>query len=234
LSGNFIDNQLHFHQNLLLSNMVNIIQFLKNKKVQMWSRRLHIYVSMALLLIVLFFSITGITLNRPHLYVKSTPEVDSYSLPFPEAITTLTGNRLHVNKPLLLNYLDEQGHLSGVPSDIQIFSEVENGQLIEGEVSLNYKGPGYNSTVFIDLLNKSTEIETSHYGLVAVLNDLHKGRNSGEIWAWFIDISALLMLLFIFTGFCLLIPKKKSFQLGLKWTLFGSVVTLLIFFFAVP
>lgn len=31
----------------------------------------------------------------------------------------------------------------------------------------------------------------------AVLNDLHKGRNTGEIWKWFIDITALLMVVFV-------------------------------------
>jgi len=214
--------------------MVHLIQALKNKKVQIWSRRLHIYVSMALLLIVLFFSLTGITLNRPHLYVKETPDTDRYSLSLPDSIAAIRDNRLQVNQALLLQFLNEEANLSGIPSDIQIISDIENGELVEGEVSLNYKGPGYNSTVFIDLLNKTAEIENTHYGVIAVLNDLHKGRNSGEVWTWFIDISALLMLVFIFTGFFLLVPKKKSFRLGLKWTLFGSVVTLLIFFFAVP
>ncbi|MEL0659591.1 PepSY-associated TM helix domain-containing protein [Psychromonas arctica] len=207
---------------------------LKNKKVQLWARRLHIYVSMALLLVVLFFSLTGITLNRPHLYVSDSPNVDRNILSIPARFFVLEQGKFSVDKTPLLNYLAAEGKLSGKPSAMQMFSEVEEGELVEGELSLDYKGPGYNSTVFIDMVTQEAEIEITHYGAIAVLNDLHKGRNSGEVWAWFIDISALLMVFFVLTGVCLLVPKKKSFSLGLKWTAFGSMVTLLIYLFAVP
>tara|TARA_R110001592_G_scaffold359995_4_gene667685 strand:- start:355 stop:1008 length:654 start_codon:yes stop_codon:yes gene_type:complete len=216
-------------------NMSNTItNSLKNKKVQLWARRLHIYVSMALLLVVLFFSLTGITLNRPHLYVSESPNVDRNILSIPDRFFVLEQGKFSVDKTQLLNYLAIEGKLSGKPSAMQMFSEVEEGELVEGELSLDYKGPGYNSTVFIDMVTQEAEIEITHYGAIAVLNDLHKGRNSGEVWAWFIDVSALLMVFFVLTGVCLLVPKKKSFSLGLKWTAFGSMVTLLIYLFAVP
>jgi len=211
-----------------------ITNSLKNKKVQLWSRRLHIYSSMALLLVTLFFAITGITLNRPALFVSDTPDIEQRLLQIPEALFRSNTGQFKVDKVALLTYLAEQGELSGKASDMQIYSEVENGELIEGEVSLNYKGPGFNSTVFIDMLAQQAEIESSHYGVVAVLNDLHKGRNTGPVWALFIDISALLMVLFVLTGVFLLVPKKKSFSTGLKWTALGSTATLAIYLFAVP
>lgn len=207
---------------------------LKNKKVQLWARRLHIYVSMALLLVVLFFAISGITLNRPHLYTSDTPQVEQQFLVIPDTIFSIESSRLSVNKSGLLDYLSSQANLSGTPSSMHIFSDIEEGEILEGEISLDYKGPGFNSTVFIDLVSREAEIESTHYGVVAVLNDLHKGRNSGQVWAWFIDISGFLMVFFALTGVCLLVPKKKSFSLGLKWMTFGSVVTLLIYLFAVP
>ncbi|WP_413694166.1 PepSY-associated TM helix domain-containing protein [Psychromonas sp. KJ10-2] len=207
---------------------------LKNKKVQLWARRLHIYVSMALLLVVLFFAISGITLNRPHLYTSDTPQVEQQFLVIPDTIFSIESSRLSVNKSGLLDYLSSHANLSGTPSSMHIFSDIEEGEILEGEISLDYKGPGFNSTVFIDLVSREAEIESTHYGVVAVLNDLHKGRNSGQVWAWFIDISGFLMVFFALTGVCLLVPKKKSFSLGLKWMTFGSVVTLLIYLFAVP
>jgi len=212
----------------------SIANSLKNKKVQLWSRRLHIYISMALCLIVLFFAVTGITLNRPHLFVSEQAQVEQSVLNLPDYLFSSQLGRFTPDKPALLQYLAEQGALSGAPSAMQLFTEVEDGQLIEGEISLDYKGPGYNSTVFIDMVSQQAEIETTHYGVIAVLNDLHKGRNSGQVWAWFIDISALLMVLFVLTGVCLLVPKKKSFSVGLKWTALGSLVSVGLFFFAVP
>jgi hypothetical protein len=211
-----------------------ITHSLKNRQVQLWARRLHIYISMALLLVVLFFSITGMTLNRPHLYVSDNPQVEHHVLSIPDKFFALEQGELSVDKAQLLNYLAVEGNLSGEPSAMQIFSDVEQGELIEGEISMDYKGPGLNTSVFIDLVSKEAEIETTQYGVIAILNDLHKGRNSGVVWAWFIDISALLMVFFALTGVCLLVPKKKSFALGLKWTAFGSIVAILIYVFAVP
>jgi hypothetical protein len=207
---------------------------LKNKKVQLWARRLHIYISMSLLLIVLFFSITGITLNRPYLFVKKQAEIQQTTLLLPSTLFSSNKGKYSPDKNVLLSYLNEQGKLSGTPSEMQMFTEVEDGVLIEGEISLDYKGPGYSSTVFIDMVTQQASIETTNYGLVAVFNDLHKGRNSGEVWRWFIDISALLMVLFVLTGVCLLVPKKKTFNLAIKWTAFGSALSLAIYLFAVP
>lgn len=41
-------------------------------------------------------------------------------------------------------------------------------------------------------------------GFWAVINDLHKGRDSGGVWAMVIDISAVLMTLVSITGFVLI------------------------------
>jgi uncharacterized protein len=207
---------------------------LKNKAVQVWARRLHIYISMALLLVVLFFSVTGITLNRPEIFVKSEPDSSEQVLSIPADLFQSAKGPFVPNEPAIVDYLTKHAQLSGKPSALQVFTEIEDGELIEGEISMDYKGPGYNVAVFIDMLAKEAVVEKSHYGLVAVLNDLHKGRNSGDVWKWFIDITALLMVLFVLTGVCLLVPKKKTFNTAIKWTLFGSIISLLIFFVAVP
>lgn len=207
---------------------------LKNKQVQLWARRLHIYISMALLLVVLFFSVTGITLNRPSLFVSSQPDIQETILTLPQSLFSNVDGAVAVDKVGIVNYLTEHAKLSGQPSALDVFTEVEDGELIEGEIAMDYKGPGYNVAVFIDMTSAEAVIEKTHYGVIAVLNDLHKGRNSGGVWKLFIDIVALLMVFFVLTGVCLLVPKKKTFATSLKWTLFGSLVTLAIFVVAVP
>lgn len=57
-------------------------------------------------------------------------------------------------------------------------------------------------------MSAQAELDVTDYGWVARLNDLHKGRHSGEAWKWLIDASALLMLVFILSGVALLLPKK--------------------------
>ncbi|MDX1303516.1 PepSY-associated TM helix domain-containing protein [Photobacterium sp.] len=214
--------------------LVNNKTLLKSKAVQIWARRLHIYISMALLLVVLFFAITGVTLNRPALFVKSQPDISQLTLSLPVELLSSDGGKYVPNESALVKHLTQYARLSGQPSALQVFTEVEDGELLEGEITMDYKGPGYNVAVFIDMTSAVAVIEKTHYGAVAVLNDLHKGRNSGEVWKWFIDITALLMVFFVLTGVCLLVPKKKTFNTSLKWTVFGSLTTLLIFFVAVP
>ena len=212
---------------------------LKNKQVQLWARRLHVYVSMALLLVVLFFSITGITLNRPDWFVSSSPDIKNTTLSVPNSVFFSQDEKQHIlwNKPnttALLDYLNQHTDLSGTPSNVDVFTDVEDGELVEGELSLNYKGPGYNASVYIDLTTGMADIESSNYGVVALLNDLHKGRNSGEVWKAFIDITALLMVFFVLTGVCLILPKKRTLMTSMKWMAFGSSITLALYFIAVP
>lgn len=206
---------------------------LRSKGVQSWARRLHIYISMALLFVVLFFSITGITLNRPDWFVSNKPTVTEQELSIPSEVV-FVGDSFKPNQEGILRYLQQHADIAGHPSALDSYIESKDRELIEAEISFDYKGPGFSSSVFIEPLTQNVRIETTHYGLVAVLNDLHKGRNTGEIWKWFIDITALLMVVFVLTGVCLLLPKRKSLQLALRWTAFGSVISLAVFFLFVP
>lgn len=200
----------------------------------MWARRLHVYISMALLLVVLFFSVTGITLNRPELFEASKPNIQSHNLTLPSHLFSIQNDRLEPNAAAFQSFLVEQAGVSGKPSGLDVYAEIEDGELVVGEVSMDFKGPGYNASVFADVVMQTVEVETTDYGVIALLNDLHKGRNSGEVWKWFIDITALLMIFFVITGVCLLLPKKKTLNTSIKWMLFGSALSWFIYFVAVP
>ena len=208
--------------------------WLKSRAVQMWARRLHVYISMALLLVVLFFSVTGITLNRPELFEASKPNIQSHDLTLPSHLFSIQNDRLEPNAAAFQSFLVEQAGVSGKPSGLDVYAEIEDGELVVGEVSMDFKGPGYNASVFADVVMQTVEVETTDYGVIALLNDLHKGRNSGEVWKWFIDITALLMIFFVITGVCLLLPKKKTLNTSIKWMLFGSALSWFIYFVAVP
>ena len=207
---------------------------LKSRAVQSWARRLHVYISMALLFVVLFFSVTGITLNRPELFESTQPNIHRSTLTLPTSLFSIQDGRLKADETAFETFLVEEANLSGVPSGLDIYAEIEGGELLIGEVSMDFKGPGYNASVFVDVTSEMVEVETTNYGVIALLNDLHKGRNSGEVWKWFIDITALLMIFFVLTGVCLLLPKKKTLNTSIKWTVFGSVISLAIYFVAVP
>ena len=97
-----------------------------------------------------------------------------------------------------------------------------------------FKGPGYSADVFIDRNSGAytlTEIKT---GAVAILNDLHKGRDSGTAWSWVIDISAVLMIFVSVTGLALLFYLKKRRRSGLIVTLAGFLLLVLVWAIWVP
>lgn len=202
------------------------MKVLQQKSFQTWSRRIHVYSSMCLLLAVAFFAVTGITLNRAS-WFTGKPEIQLIEHPFPRQ---LFDEQWQLNQPQLLAYLQREFALSGQASQVSVLLE-KHGNEVMGEVSLDFKGPGSNSSVFIELPSLLGEIETIDYGTIAWLNDLHKGRNTGPVWQWFIDICAVIMLLFLITGIFLLLPKKKTLRSALVWLGCGSVVTLVFYGF---
>ncbi len=66
-------------------------------------------------------------------------------------------------------------------------------------------------------------------GIIAVINDLHKGRDTGKAWSWVIDFSAIFMIVISVTGLILLVFLKKKRTNGLLWLVIGGAVTLLFY-----
>ena len=71
-------------------------------------------------------------------------------------------------------------------------------------------------------------------GWVAVLNDLHKGRDSGRGWSVVIDVSAVLLTLVSLTGLLLLFFVYKRRVSGLILAAAGGVVCWLAWVRYVP
>ncbi|WP_028469066.1 PepSY-associated TM helix domain-containing protein [Neptunomonas japonica] len=167
------------------------------------ARMLHVYTSLLMLIIMLFFTLTGLTLNhRDWLPDAPTPERVELVLP-----SMLSDSSVWRRSPIdhaeqVRRWLVEEHNLYGnqVSYDWQ-----EDEQLM----LIDVKRPGGYSLVEVLPAEGIVLLEHQYYGATSVLNDLHMGRNSGAIWSVFIDISALLMLLFTLTGFWLVIPQKK-------------------------
>jgi hypothetical protein len=64
--------------------------------------------------------------------------------------------------------------------------------------------PGGDAWVSIDRTSGAIMSEVTSRGWIAYLNDLHKGRNTGGAWSWFLDIFAGACIVFTLTGLLLL------------------------------
>ena len=70
--------------------------------------------------------------------------------------------------------------------------------------------------------------ETTDRGWISYLNDLHKGRNAGTAWSWFIDIFAGACILFTLTGLLLLQLHARHRPLTWPMVALGVVVPVVL------
>jgi hypothetical protein len=111
---------------------------------------------------------------------------------------------------------------------------VSDFRIEDTDVSVDFKGPGYEADVLVDRATGHYELTESRMGLVGVLNDLHKGRDTGTAWARIIDISAILMTLVSLTGMLLMyFIQKKRFS-GFLAAAAGALLCYLAYLALVP
>ena len=102
------------------------------------------------------------------------------------------------------------------------------GEWSADEIYLSLPRPGGDGWLSIDRASGEVEYEVTRRGAVAYLNDLHKGRNAGPVWGWFIDVFALACLVFSITGLFLL--KFHAARRASTWPLvaLGLVLPVLL------
>jgi hypothetical protein len=69
---------------------------------------------------------------------------------------------------------------------------------------------------------------------LSVINDLHKGRHSGAVWSWVIDISAFLMIFFALTGYVIMFQNKKHRRLAVVFSIAGLISPIVLYLLFVP
>jgi hypothetical protein len=207
-------------------------------KVGLW---LHIYVSMFGLAAVLFFSVTGITLNHPDWFfggaerqVQAEGELDPKWLHV-ETTTRAAGDgsesggepdrSKEVAKLEVVEHLRKAHGIRGALADFRVD---------EAECTVSFKGPGYAADAFIDRETGHYNLTQTLHGFVAVINDLHKGRDTGPVWSAVIDISAVVLTIISLTGLFLIFFLRLRRGPGLVVSLIGAAVIVAICLFWVP
>jgi len=201
-----------------------------------WIRWLHIYLSMFGFAALFFFAVTGVTLNHPDWFysgaesvVDSQGEMPVSFVAVPEAEPDDDGAA--ASDPARLKQLEIVEHLRSQHAIHGAVAEIRADEL---EATVAFKGPGYSADVVIDRETGHYELAETRHGFVAVINDLHKGRDTGAGWSWVVDLSAVLMTVVSVTGFVLLFYLKRRLAPGLVVAAGGTVAVVAVFVLLVP
>jgi hypothetical protein len=124
-----------------------------------------------------------------------------------------------------VKFLKHNHHIKGDVSDFIIDDD---------QCSVSFKGPGYSADAFINRDNGKYTITETSLGLVAVMNDLHKGRDTGKKWSYLIDIAAIFLTLLSLTGIVMICFMKKKRINGFVLVIVGAFLGYIVYYFLVP
>ncbi len=161
-----------------------------------WSRWLHVYTSMISLLVVLFFGITGLTLNHPTWTFGDDPVHTTHSGTLPDGSVAPGAVDFLAITEFVRNTYDVSAPVGDYSAD-------------ENSGTIGFKGPGYAADVRFDVATGEYTLTVDELGFVAVMNDLHKGRDTNTAWAWVIDVSAIFLVVVAMTGLAIQLLTRK-------------------------
>ncbi|MGH8492970.1 MAG: PepSY-associated TM helix domain-containing protein [Moraxellaceae bacterium] len=165
-----------------------------------WLKTLHQWhwISSALCLVaLLIFAGTGITLNHAA-DVEAHPVVSKQEGELPASLLPLLDKPEAKDEPLPAAVAD---WLAG---NMNVRTAGRAAEWSDGEIYIPLPRPGGDAWLSIDTAAGTVEYEKTDRGWISYFNDLHKGRNTGPAWSWFLDIFAVACFVFALTGLFLL------------------------------
>ena len=187
------------------------------RKLSWWVRWLHTYVSLIGFGALIFFSFTGLTLNHAEWFegIETTTE-RAGSAPA-ELVNSSAGPAAGI---ALLAWLRAEEQLDG---------HAGRPETDGAEIRVSLQGAGYVADVTINQESGEYAVFETRRGLIAIINDLHKGRHTSGAWSLVIDLSAIVLVLCGATGIWLLWFLKKIRIKGLVTAAAGSVVLIVLY-----
>jgi len=181
-----------------------------------WARWFHVYSSMIAFLLIFFFGITGITLNHPTWTFGSDIQMSTVEgqPPFSPTFADNTADYLTISE--------------FARSELGVSGSVDSFETTNDTIGITYRNPGYGADLFVDAVDGTYQLTVEQQGWVAVLNDLHKGRDTGSTWSWVIDVSAAFLVVVSLTGLLMQFFLRRRRRSAFISVAVGSILTVLI------
>jgi len=188
-----------------------------------WLRQLHQWhwISSALcLMAMLLFAVTGFTLNHAS-QIEARPVVTRQKAVLPPQLRTqiadFAAGHADANVPLPAPLAD------WAEQTFPVQVRGVRAEWSEEDAYVALPRPGGDAWLRIGV-DGNAEYERTDRGWISWLNDMHKGRNAGPVWSWFIDLFAIACLVFCITGF--LILKYHAANRPSTWPVIGFGIVL--------
>lgn len=178
-----------------------------NKARAFWLKQLHSWhwISAGLsLACMILFAVTGITLNHAA-QITAEPVITEQTAELPAPLLErLASMPEETTQPVP----EAVARWASEALDVSIAGKAT--ETTPDEVYVALPMPGGDGWVTIDRATGEAVAEVTTRGWVAYVNDLHKGRNTGVVWYWFIDVFAVACVVFALTGLTLLWLHSRS------------------------
>jgi uncharacterized protein len=190
-----------------------------NHRFLAFCRTVHIYLTMLGLAVMLLFSITGFTLNHEEALGAASAKLTTRETTVP---TALLAQRDHLR---VVEHLRKELRIRGA---------MHNFTDLPDELAIAFKEPGEVWDISIAKSTGRVTARQEQHSVIAVLNNLHRGRYTGPAWSWVLDLGAILIVLACVTGFVLWLALPPRQKLGIALLVAGTLATFGVIKFLVP
>lgn len=180
-----------------------------------FSRMLHAYLSAFAFLTLIFFSATGVLLNHPEWFENDAP---AERLPVSVALTPAELSAAMVAK--------DQGRAltQAIGGKTQLVGAFSSADIQRSQALIRLDGPKGSSDIDLDLTTGQAQVRVANASMAGIIQDLHRGKNSGAVWRAVIDASAYIVIALSLIGYILFF----SLRFRLKTSLVLTAVSLVI------
>ncbi len=186
------------------------------------ARYVHGWLSAFAFLILIFFALTGLFLNNPSWFEPAKDENTVTVTMSPELISKAKAQENPSTD--ILNFVRTKQPVVG---------RFQSSEVMDNEVMIRLESPAGSTDVWAMLDTGEIEVTTKPASTVSLINDLHRGKNSGTAWSWLIDISAIVILFLSIAGFILFLSIKSRLLTHLLLTATSLAVLILLIWTAV-
>jgi uncharacterized protein len=171
-------------------------------------RMLHAYLSAFAFTALFFFSATGILLNHPEWFENYQPEQKPVAFALSPGELAAARSSKDPGRALA----------ERAAAKAPLAGAYASADLAGPQALVRLEGPKGSTDLTIDLNTGAATGKVSRANLLAIIQDLHRGKNSGAPWRFVIDVTAYVVLALSVIGYVLFFSLRFRLRTSLVFT----------------